>query len=86
MAMAAAELVEVWEVTRSEVSAGTPAPTRPPSFRAVVLSTTADTLGLQVVGDDLPSGGEDPIRVERWPRAGEKRPCVLLKLKAWSAK
>jgi hypothetical protein len=96
-------VVSVWEVGRDEgmgeVARTTEDGTRAPSFRALIISTTGDTLGLQVAGDDLPSGDEDAVlyvsgkgtfelvRVERWPAvAGQKRPRVLLKLKAWPSK
>ncbi len=68
------------------------------AFRCIVLSSTGDTLAVQVVGDDLPSvyatllyvekrGTFKLVRVERWPPAsGQKKPRVLLKLAAWPAR
>jgi hypothetical protein len=95
-------VVRVWEARRdedmAELTRATQDGKREPSFRALVISSTGDTLGLQIVGDELPGGGPDTIlyvgdrgtfelvRVERWPALpGEKRPRVLLKLKAWSS-
>lgn len=97
------DVVNVWEAHRDEDTAeltrATQDGTREPSFRALIISSSGDTLGLQVVGDDLPGGDEDTIlcvgdrgtfelvRVERWPpTAGTKKPRVLLKLKAWPAR
>ena len=93
------EVVEVWEpggdqdpdqLTRAALDR-----THEPSFSCVVLSSTGDTLGLQIVGDRLPSGDArfvyvggrgtfELVRVERWPPTpGTKKPRVLLKLRAW---
>ena len=95
-------VVDVWEVERdadlAELSNVFQDGTRAPSFRAFILSSTGDTLGLQVVGADLPSGEAkvlfvagrgafELVRVERWPpTSGEKKPRVLLKLKTSIAK
>jgi len=95
------DAVDVWEAERDEDLAGLTEPfqdgTREPSFRAFILSSAGDTLGLQVIGADLPSGEAkvlyvagrgsfELVRVERWPPTpGEKRPRVLLKLRAWPA-
>lgn len=83
----------------AELTRATQDGTREPSFRAVIVSSTGATVGLQVVGDDLPSGDQHTIlyvcgrgtfelvRVERWPAVpGQKRPRVLLKLKAWPSR
>ncbi len=96
------ELVGVWEVGDGAdldgVMCAARDRTREPTFRCTVLSSTGDTLGLQVVGDDLPSGDTnvfyvgghgafEVVRVERWPPTqGGKKPRVLLKLRAWSAR
>jgi hypothetical protein len=97
------DVVNVWEAERdedmAELTRATQDGTREPSFRAVVISSTGDTVGLQVVGNDLPGGGQDTIlyvggrgtfelvRVERWPPTpGTKQPRVLLKLKAWPSR
>jgi hypothetical protein len=93
------DVVEVWEAEQdqelSELTRAALDRTRDSAFRCIVLSSTGDTLGLQVVGDDLPSpdakflyverrGTFKLVRVERWPPpAGTKRPRVLLKLTAW---
>ena len=90
--------MDVWEAREGEdledLACAARERTRAPDFRCVVLSSTGDTLGVQVVGDDLPSGdakvlyvagrGEfELVRVERWPpTAGTKKPRVLLKLRA----
>ena len=101
----------------AELTRATQDGTRERSFRAVVISSTGHTLGLQViavapasarrgptlgllgVGTDGPGGDQDTtlyvggrgtfelVRVERWPAvAGQKRPRVLLKLKAWPSR
>ena len=97
------DVVNVWEADRdgdmAELTRATQDGTRERSFRAVVISSTGHTLGLQVVGNDLPGGDQDTtlyvggrgtfelVRVERWPAvAGQKRPRVLLKLKAWPSR
>jgi hypothetical protein len=96
------DVVDVWEGDRDEDTADLTRAamdrTREPSFRCIVLSSTGDTLGLQVVGEDLPSGSARVlhverrgtfklVRVERWPPTpGAKRPRVLLKLTAWPAR
>ncbi len=96
------DVMDVWEAERDEalgeLKQATQERTREPSFSAVILSSTGDTLGLQVVGDDLPSGEAqvlyvagrgafELVRVERWPPIpGEKEPRVLLKLRAWPSR
>jgi hypothetical protein len=90
------ELVDVWEAHEDEaldaLTRVAQDRTREPTFRCTVLSSTGDALGLQVLGDDLPSGDAkvvyvegrgafELVRVERWPPAlGGKKPRVLLKL------
>ncbi len=97
-----AEPVVVWEAREGEgleqLTLAAQDRTRDPAFRCVVLSSTGDTLGLQVLGDNMPSGDAtvvyvagrgafELVRVERWPPPpGEKKPRVLLKLKAWPAR
>ena len=96
------DVLEVWEAERdkdpNELTLAALDRTRDPAFRCVVLSSTGDTLGLQIIGDDLPSVDADLlyvekrgtfrlVRVERWPPApGMKKPRVLLKLSAWPAR
>jgi hypothetical protein len=95
------DAVDVWEAERdedlTELAKALRDRTREPSFRAFVLSSTGDTLGLQVVGAELPDseakvlyvaghGAFELVRVERWPPApGENKPRVLLKLRAQPA-
>ncbi len=93
------ELVDVWEAKEGEdlgaLTRVAQERARAPAFRCIILSSTDDTLGVQVMGEDLPSGNAkvlyvagsgafELVRVERWPPTlGTKKPRVLLKLKAW---
>ncbi len=93
------EVVDVWEADHDQdldgLTSAAATRTREPSFSCVVLSSTGDTLGLQIVGDRFPSGDAnivyvggrgtfELVRVERWPpTTGTKKPRVLLKLRAW---
>jgi len=54
------DVVDVWEAEQDEgleeLTRTTRERSREPSFRGVILSSGGDTLGLQVVGEALPSG------------------------------
>lgn len=54
------DVVDVWEPDHDqdadELTSAAFDRTREPSFSCLVLSSTGDTLGLQIVGDRLPSG------------------------------
>ena len=66
------DVVGAWEAGRdddlADLSLAVQDGTREPSFRAIVISSTGDTLGLQVVGDNVPERRRQrrPLRRRPW--------------------